>query len=257
MKVVISAFLGAVCILTPAVGNEDLNKLTTQRDAALKRAVEPINSQYVEKLEKLTELLTKNGDLDGAVQVKAETVRVEKEPTRIIESIEGPDRLELLFGQRKVAISRAIEPIERVYIQQLESLLESATRGGDLESALTFREELENVGALPTRVPDVPEQFGEKDLLGTIWGFRDSGNPDRFRFEESGLFRVLKPQTDGSYKAGNSHTWKVHNAKRREISITFHNGVEEVMKMNSKTTEFDNESRAFERIPDGKTLLKN
>lgn len=243
----ISVFCAIISIM-PVISsaNEKLNTLREQRDAAIDRVVAPVNSRYVEAMQRLVKLLTTSGDLESALIVSKEIKRVKTEPAKEAKPLTEPRRLAILSEQRSSAIARAVGPIHRVYAEEVKQLFESARRSGSLEEALVFEKEMALISNGNTGVERESREFSEESLLGTVWGYPGQSALDRYRFEP-GKMKVLKPQPDGTFIEGHYRIWKIHDPKRREIIIVFNTG-EEILEVNSRMNKMSNNTRVIELI---------
>lgn len=245
----VAVFLSLVCLLAfVPVGraSEELSELSNQKMAAVERAVSPINTRYVEELEKLVKLLTTSGDLESAVTVNSEIERVKNEPLKVVEMLETVPRLVILSEQRASAIERALEPVNQVYKEQIQQRFEASRRAGNLDDALAFEKELDRIRAKDGETKAVSDVFSKETLIGTVWGAEDSGDRNKLRVDADWM-RVLLWQADGSYIEGHYRNWSVHDAKRREISIDFHSGTEE-LKVDSRISKMANGKRVMVRF---------
>ena len=214
--------------------------------AAVERAVSPINTQYVEELEKLVKLLTTTGNLESAVTVNSEINRVERDPIEVVEIPEADPRLVLLSEQRASAIERVLGPINQVYRGQVQQRFEAARKAGNLNDALAFEKELDRIRIDDGGAMAVSDVFSKETLIGTVWGEEDGGDRNMFRVDAD-LMRVLLWQADGSFVEGHYRNWSLHDAKRREISIDYHSGTEQ-LEVNSRLSKMANEKRVMVRF---------
>ena len=128
----------------------ELVSLTKSWFESIDRVVKPIDQTYRRELEKLFTQLTREGKLNEAVAVKAESEAVEKNPYLAADSTPAPEAEQPLplARIRKLWLasrSRTITPKNDVYLRDLERLQDNLTRSKRLEDALAVKEEIEKL----------------------------------------------------------------------------------------------------------------
>lgn len=232
-----------------AASADRVGKLRGMKDAAVERAVDPVNTRHVAELEKLLETMSAAGELEGALKVKEELSHVKQSPAELSES-EGTEyrRLNDLRERRNGALEKAVGPINETYVSELRKLQKELTNTGDLEQAKLAKETLEvfqlngEIGAGSVTI----DELAVHHLVGTSWTHKNAAGTEVFKFEE-GRFQVFKPDGSGGLKAGDFRSWQIENPERRQIRIFYHYG-EEVATIDSKFTEMKDTKHVLERI---------
>lgn len=250
MKVRLILFPVLLCF-TNAVAENQIEKLKGMKDAAVERAVAPLNSRHLEELDALLETMSASGELEGALEVKEELASVKESPAETSTREETEfRRLDELRERRNDALERVLGPINSTYVSELKKLQRNLTSSGDLELAKRAKEVLEKfqinteVGAGDVTI----DELSEKHLIGTSWENKNAGGTEIFRFEQ-GRFQVFKPDGAGGLRPGDYRNWQIENPKRRQIRIFYHYG-EEVATINSKFTEMKDTKHVLKRVTD-------
>ena len=250
MKPLIVILVSLGCCVSAAVGDE-LIKLTGMKDAAVLRAVEPVNLRHVEELNRLLETMSASGDLEGALKVKEELAAVRDSPAGISSAEKSTyQRLEILRERRADDLERALGPINSTYVSELKKLQRQLTTAGDLEKAQEVRKELElfQINSAISGGDISIDELQVHHLEGTSWELKNVGGTEVLKFEQ-GRFQVFKPDGIGGLRAGDYRNWQIEDPKRRQIRIFYHYG-EEVATINSKFTEMKDTKHVLKRIVD-------
>ena len=96
-----------------------------------------------------------------------------------------PERLTILRTSWQQARNKATEPIDLKYRQELQKILESLTKAGDLDGALVVKQELEGLSA--DKVTDGRVDTGRSlltRLRGTTWSFNEGNGELQFTFKD-------------------------------------------------------------------------
>ena len=134
-------------------------------ESARKTRTAPVIHAYIAELERLQKEITSSGDLDGALQVKAERQRVESgtDPTTVErKSMSAPlaslrARFEKEIQPILAALRTAEEQQKHDYTAALESLQRRLTVQNQLEKAALVRTERESIsGAPPEKAAPIP-----------------------------------------------------------------------------------------------------
>lgn len=243
MKAMLSWLLFLLVSPLAAEEGSRLEMLKQQKDAAVERAIAPIEERYRGELEQLLRILTSSNELEQALEVK--------------KALEDPDfdevsseRLARIRDQRADAIERAKAPIEATYVNELEKLQRHATVTGDLEEAVRIKEVLEKfqANALSPGEDHNDEGFSEKSLIGTEWVLVQGGEQVMFRFGE-GRFQAHHLDVNDNWVPGGHRNWRLENARRRQIRIFWNYG-EEVATVNSRMTQIKDAKHVLRRLED-------
>lgn len=230
-----------------ATGESRLETLKNQKDAAVQRAVAPIEERYVAELEDFLKILTSSSQLEKALEVKKAIERAGDGDLEGDVEVKS-ERLALLRAQRKDAIERAKAPIEATYLNELEKLLRKATSASRLEKAVEIKNELAQFRSTvrPLGEEVEREEFSEETLLGTEWVLEQGGEQVMFRFGE-GKFQVHHLDANDNWEVGGHRNWRMENAKRRQIRIFWNYG-EEVATINARMTEMKDPRHVMKRL---------
>jgi len=241
----------SLIIISLAYGDSNrLNQLRAQKEAAVKKGVDPIEEKYKAALKKLLKVLTASGDLEAAVEVEEEIAKPKNSSTEKAARLDKrSSRLDLLREQRESAIKDVTDPVTSRYMVELEKLKQTMTTAGDLKDAVEVRNEIAIIKGTP--VGDIEGGDASelrKELVGTSWELKQGGGIVLLKFGD-GQFRVHKKESNGEYLPGDTRDWKIEDAKRRRIRIFWHYG-EEVATLNSKMTMMKDTRHVMKRVSD-------
>jgi len=182
--------------------SEFLDRLTSSyenavnlKTAELKTEASPLKTRYLQALEKIQTSYQSSGDIDGAVQIKAERERVST-MDGVGDPVGEPSKLEKLEQSRSI-FERVAVPIRRQFEEDFASLREKrnaaleryiaeVTKAGDLTKAVTLKQKLDEWQAEEKYSPEkIPENAEEviAYLTDTTWTYvGDTGRDQYMRF---------------------------------------------------------------------------
>lgn len=171
-----------------AAETAEMDMLNKSWEVARVRAALPADESYIRELDKLLDTLTKNGQLENAIAVKAERQSVIENPSSAASTSPGsakrPAQVEPLRKTWIQSREKAIQPSKAIYVRELQKLQATYTKAGQLEEALAVKQELENV--------DVGSETGgkaaaaskqSKSFVGKKWA---TASGTRFTFKADG-----------------------------------------------------------------------
>ena len=156
------------------------------------------------------------------------------------------DRFKLLQEQRKVAIERAIFPINATYVTELKALLKILIATGDLDAAVKVREEIEKYEKpveITAQGKPKPETSLERLLDGTEWdSYEWNKKDDKYirKFDRSHVYRFF---VDGKKEILQGEaTYEVIDPLMRKIKVTWPWAKDnpELLTVNPELTEITN-----------------
>ncbi|MEM7144304.1 MAG: hypothetical protein AAF591_04170 [Verrucomicrobiota bacterium] len=135
------------------------------------------------------------------------------------------DRFEILKKQRDDAIERAVAPINKRYVEELEKLVRVLTASGELEEALQLKKEIASIKGLDGGRSDAPsgDIFTEEYLIGTRWEMVEGGVSQELEFQK-GFFTTRKKDSSGEWVAGGEREWVIEDLGKRQIRIFWNSG---------------------------------
>lgn len=165
---------------------EKLVKLRSSWTQANARTSAPLLEFYLKGLQGLQNSLTREGQLQDAVLVRAEITRISKEDvdgTAKAETGSPGSQLQELSKKFDVAMADALVQNNTIYLRELGTMKTDFAKAGDLDSALAVSGEIKKLApdgaagpaeaaALPGDLPRTSRQLG-KYLINTDWFLRD------------------------------------------------------------------------------------
>ncbi|MEM7144303.1 MAG: hypothetical protein AAF591_04165 [Verrucomicrobiota bacterium] len=135
------------------------------------------------------------------------------------------DRYKILMEQRNDAIERAVAPINKRYVEELEKLVRVLTASGELEEALRVKKEIALVERLSEAPPETPngDVFTDRYLIGTKWEVVEGGVPQLLEFQKD-TFIVHKKDSAGEWAPGGERRWVIEDLEKRQIRIFWNQG---------------------------------
>ena len=182
--------------------------LRTARDAR----IAAMTKSYVTNLERLEKEITAHGDLNGAVQVKAELERLAaaKEPT-VAERKVMPPALVALRHQYENECEPVLnyerqqeEQQTKSYLTALDGLLKRLTVENKVDKALLVKAERDKPQATPppSKV-ELTKRDLEKKVIGTTWVTASNSWVNKFAFGKGQV--TVNPDKDGKGRAVSFH----------------------------------------------------
>ena len=114
----------------------------------------------------------------------------------LLQAADAAHDLDLLIADHDRAVAAALDPVNRRYVTQLESLQRRATQANDLETALKIKKMIDEIG------DTLSGGSARADVVGT-WNFE---------FKATGAKVVMKFLIDGSWletPGADKGTWEI------------------------------------------------
>lgn len=236
----------------------ELAALKKSRQNAMASTVAPIDRKYQDALTALKGSFTKAGKLAEAVAVDEELQRLEAAKKagllpgslRIPSKDNAPKEMTGLQQSWTKALTQAVSPIDKRYLDNLEQLKRRYSRDGRLDEALAVDQEIgripkgaETGNALKAMMTN--DEF-EQLLSGSLWS-RPEGDSwlRRCEFRPKGLFVLTLAADERSFGEG----WKILEPFKVEV------GTPSMMNRKSYILEFSPDMKSF--ILEGKKFGRN
>jgi hypothetical protein len=116
--------------------------------------------------------------------------------------------LQRLKDEHQKSVQAAVEPLNRRYGVDLESLLRKATQSGDLDTALKVREEMKALGVSAPQPASGSATIDSRQALIGKWEYFAQGWHDQREFKADGSVQIV-----AGGKAGSKGKWTLQGNK--------------------------------------------